>query len=235
MSLSDRIFSAPVLSERRVQIGDPTPTPRLVIDPRPQTVKDAEQRHAQRITALNTRHQEALETAYRNGYNDGATLARDEAQSEVKRATDIVSSFRAEVLRTRTEWCRVYEEQMVALVCHALERILGDRPPVAERVLHALRRAFACLGEGDRITVRCHPDDMEFVRQAVESPAGEDIATRRIQVVADDMVQSGGCLLETDLGIVDARVEQQLRILRGTLMEAATAAGAEGDASPASR
>lgn len=235
MSSSDHVVSAPVLSPRRVRIGDPTAMPRLVIDPRPQTVKDAEERHARRITALNVRHQEALETAYRNGYNDGATLARDEAQADVKRAANVVTSLGAEMTRTRSEWCKVYEEQMVALVCHALERILGDRPPVAERVLHALRRAFACLGEGDRITVRCHPDDMEFVRQAVATSSGDEIGARRVQVMADDMVQSGGCLLETDLGVVDARVEQQLQILRGTLMEAATAAGTEGDASPASR
>ncbi len=235
MSSSDRVVTAPARSPHTVRIGDPTATPHLVVDPRPQTVKDAEERHAHRITALNARHQEALEAAYRNGYNDGATLARDEAQAEVERAANALASLRDEVTRTRDEWCKVYEEQMVALVCHAVERILGDRPPVAERVLYALRRAFACLGDGDRLTVRCHPDDLEFVRQAMETPSGDEVGARRVQVVADEMVQSGGCLLETDLGVVDARVEQQLRILRGALMQSAKAAGPEGDASPASR
>ena len=30
------------------------------------------------------------------------------------------------------------------------------------------------------------------------------------------------CLVETDLGVVDARIEQQLRMLRGALIDAAT-------------
>ena len=223
MSSSDRLMTSPRLSTQRIRVGDPASVTGMTIDTRPQSVQEAEARHALRITALNEQRQTALETAYRNGYNDGAALARAEAHAELERAAKLNASLLSEFTATRRDWFAACERQAVELVCHAVEAVLGERPPDADRILHALQRAFACLDESDRATVRCHPDDVEFLRDAITQPGSEITASRRVKLVADDGVQPGGCLVETDLGVVDARIEQQLRMLRGALLDTAMA------------
>jgi flagellar biosynthesis/type III secretory pathway protein FliH len=221
MSSSNRLISAPQLSTQRIRVGDSASSTGVSVDSRPQSVLEAEAHHSQQIAALAVQHQTALEAAHRNGYNDGAAMARAEAHAEVDRATKLNASLLIQMTATRRDWFAVCEQQSVELVCHAVEAILGERPPSADRILHSLRRAFECLDEGDRVTVRCHPADADFLRNSIAQPGSEITATRQVKIVADDGVQPGGCLVETNLGIVDARVEQQVRMLRGALLDAA--------------
>jgi type III secretion protein L len=141
-------------------------------------------------------------------------MARSESES-------VMASLTSEFTRTRAEWFAASEQQVVELICQAVEQILGERPRNPEHVLHALRRAVSRLGDEDRATIRLNPDDLEPVRRALEKNASELVGSRRVRLAADDAIRPGGCLVETELGIVDARVEQQLRILRGALMDAA--------------
>ena len=154
--------------------------------------KDAEASHKLRMSALTDQHQTALEAAYHNGYNDGAVMARAEANTEVERAAKLNASLLNEFTRTRRDWFAACEQQTVELVCHAVEAILGERPPSGDRILHALQRAFECLDEGDRVTVRCHPADAEFLRDSIAQPGSEITASRQVKLVADDGVQPGG-------------------------------------------
>ena len=119
---------------------------------------------------------------------------------------------------------------MVEIICRALEQILGDRPPHSDRVARALRLAFEQLSGGDRVTVRCHPDELEFVQKALASSLGEKSEFKRVRVLADEQVGVNGCLVETELGVVDARVEKQLAILKGVLTESKPAPSEESAA-----
>jgi flagellar assembly protein FliH len=192
-------------------------------------VQEAEEHHARHLAALQTQHQAAREEAYRNGYNDGAAMARDSAAAELDRAARFVETLHAELVRTRREWFEAYERQMVELVCRALEQILGDRPSAAEPVGRALAAAFARLEETDRVTVRCHPQDLKLIREHRDSQANSPAGSLQIKWVADEDIRPGGCLVETSLGVVDARVEQQLAILRGVLWDALPQAGTDAD------
>jgi len=220
MSFSERVRRSLVLSPRHVRVGDASAGGTIAIDLRPQSVQEAEEHHARRIAALQQQHQAALEVAYRNGYSDGAAMARDTAAAELEQSARFVETLLAELVRTRSEWFETYERQMVELVCRALEQILGGRPPTAEPVSKALRDAFTRLGDGDRVTVRCHPEDLKLIRERAECSSEEFVGSRQVKWVADPDLRPGGCLVETTLGVVDARVEQQLAVLRGALWDA---------------
>ena len=68
--------------------------------------------------------------------------------------------------------------------------------------------------------------------RAVEMAIGEGLLpkngdTARLELVADERVELGGCLIETDGGTLDGRLETQLKRLRDTLLDAARAPAAE--------
>lgn len=219
MSLSDRVIRTPQVSTCHVRVGDPRSAAPVVFDHRPLSVREAEARHAQQLAALQTQHQAALEDAYRKGYNDGVALAQADHEKERQRQSTLIATLIEEFARTRRDWFAASEHQMVELIACALEQILGDRPATSDHILHALRRAIAELDEGDRAAVRCHPDDLPLIQEACEQHPELLRGAQRIRMIADDAIQPGGCLVETDLGVVDARIEQQLRILRGTLKD----------------
>src|SRR4029079_15914005 len=56
-----------------------------------------------------------------------------------------------------------------------------------------------------QITVRVHPDDHPLVAQG----ASEGLAARAGRLLADSSIARGGCLVESDIGVVDASVPER--------------------------
>lgn len=198
------------------------------IDPRPHSIREAEAEYRREITDLREKRQAELEAAYRSGYEDGAGMARDDCAKETARLTEWLRNMAKAIADARAEWFGANERQAVELACAMLEQILGDRPAVYERIHHALTRAFEQLAGGDRVTIRCHPADLEFVQKFLGSQIDEIASFKRVRVLADEQIGVNGCLVETELGIVDARIEQQLALLRGALLDHAPAIGEAG-------
>jgi flagellar assembly protein FliH len=69
------------------------------------------------------------------------------------------------------------------------------------------------------VTLKVNPKDLDLVREHrkewVEAVEGMGTLT----VEADPAIARGGCVLETDAGDVDARVEERLAMLNTALLE----------------
>ena len=72
---------------------------------------------------------------------------------------------------------------------------------VAEQALDAL------LLSARHIVIRVHPDDHALIA----SGSAEAIAARGARLVADAQVGRGGCRVESDIGLVDATIDERWR------------------------
>jgi flagellar assembly protein FliH len=72
-----------------------------------------------------------------------------------------------------------------------------------------LTRALEHVVEQDQIVVRVHPDDLHYATEIKEElgQARGDIKTLTVQ--GDTSIGRGGCLVESSLGTIDARIEAQ--------------------------
>lgn len=219
-SLSEQVLRQVPVSPRHYRVGEAARGIAQAVDPRPFTVQEAERQHAGELARLTSRLKAAEEASHSRGYEEGAAAIKAEAAVEIERLQALIESLTADFVRSRMVWFNANERQMVEIVCLAIEQILGDRPPDANRITRALRLAFEQLANGDRVTVRCHPDELEFVQQVLAASPEEKSEFKRVRVVADEQIGVNGCLVETDLGVVDARIEKQLAVLKGVLTEA---------------
>lgn len=224
-SSSERVLRSAPVSLRHYRVGEALRGISKPIDPRPHSVREVEEEYKQKFSRLQESKQSELEAAYQSGYQDGAAMARDDAQREIKRLGEWLRNLATGIANARGEWFAANERQVLELTCAMLEQILGDRPAVYERIHHALEQAFEQLAGGDRVTIRCHPNDLAFVQKVLSSDLEELAGFKRLRIIPDEQVGVNGCLVETELGIVDARIEQQLSILRGALLDAAPSVG----------
>ena len=63
-----------------------------------------------------------------------------------------------------------------------------------------------------------NPEELERARSSQERIAEEAGPGKEIEIREDKSVSPGGCIVETDLGIIDARLETQLRVLEKALL-----------------
>lgn len=110
----------------------------------------------------------------------------------------------------------VLEGELVELVVDAVRKVIYGFDQ-EERVRQAVRGGLDLVRGSHKLLIRVHPQ-----RQAAISEQLDNIPHRfsSLEVVGDDQVAEDGCILESDLGIVNAGLEQQLQVieqvLRGT-------------------
>ena len=109
------------------------------------------------------------------------------------------------------------ERTLVDVIGEALRKIVGEMD-AEERIVLVVRNALNGLRGQQAVTLRVALDDEPAVRRdlaALLDASGRDNGFLRL--LADPRVQRGGCLLESELGVVDAGIETQLLALERAL------------------
>jgi type III secretion protein L len=147
----------------------------------------------------------AYEAEKERGYADGMAAAAAEAARQ-----------KLETVSTTLAWMEGVEGQMAELVLQATEKILGelDDAELIGRVVHSAMRV---MRNQKQVTLRVMPELVEPVRQQIARIMEGYPGVSFVEVAADARLRRGGCILESELGIVDASVDVQLDALRRAL------------------
>lgn len=112
------------------------------------------------------------------------------------------------------------EEEVVRLVIAIAEKVMGTVAAAGPELIRSVVRQALEKALGDRITVRLCPDDLRAL-MAGDHEFGDIIdRTRRLSFREDEAISKGGCVVETEVGTIDARMETQLAAIRKALTAA---------------
>ena len=170
--------------------------------------------------------QESREEGYRAGYEAGFASGEQEATRQVtQRANDEreahgaeLSAFIADMEATsRRAWAEM-EPEIIGLVFEIARKVIKmeveiNRDAAIEVVKNALRR----VADTTSLRIRVHADDLQTVRANREELYTLVDNIRQVEIVEDRRVGPGGCIVETDAGTIDARIETQLAEVRKLL------------------
>ena len=144
-----------------------------------------------------------------------APLDREGALAAV---TELLVSARAAAAAERA----AAKDVALVLARKMAEKIVGravelDPSIMGEIAGQALAASRARAGS---VVLRVHPDDLAAVEKSRPSWSQRIAAAADVHLVADDSVGRNGCVVETEVGRLDARLQTQLdaleRALRGT-------------------
>jgi len=109
------------------------------------------------------------------------------------------------------------EPEIIKLAIAVAEKVIGvianERPDVVKDVVRqALERSI-----GERIVVRLNPEDYKTVMS--ENYEFKDVVdrTKRILFKEDEGIVKGGCVVETEVGTIDAQLETQMEAIKKAL------------------
>jgi type III secretion protein L len=151
------------------------------------------------------RAQEAFEAERRRGYQEGYEQARLE---EAERMIDAVG-------RT-VDYLGSVETEMVELVLTAVRKIFSDFND-QERVLIVARGALAALRQQKQMTLRVEPGQCEPLKARMSELLADFPNVGFIEIVPDPRLQADACILESEIGSVEASIDGQIQALRKSL------------------
>jgi len=158
-----------------------------------------------------SRSREIEEKAYTEGYEAGERRALEHSQRKMEpvlrnfqQALEAIEQMKRKIRLTA-------ERETVDLALAIARKIVGQEISVQPQVIeNILQKALEKVEGQDSISIILHPDDLAHMQSAdnriCDLLAGYD----HLQFKADGSMQKGGCLIETEMGCVDARIEKQI-------------------------
>jgi len=89
-----------------------------------------------------------------------------------------------------------------------VHREIQADPEIVQTLVHV---ALSHAAERSPVTVRVHPLDHRAFLDKHPGWAEESGDGREVVIVADKTIERGGCLIQTECGDVDARIEEEFR------------------------
>ena len=102
------------------------------------------------------------------------------------------------------------------------EKIIGEELRSSpETIVSIARECLRGVRHEHSLTLRINPGQTEELQRNLNSLIETAGPGRRIQVVPDSAVAPGGCVVDSVVGVIDARLETQLRCLEEILLRVA--------------
>lgn len=159
------------------------------------------------------------EAAYREGHAEGLNEGRNAGAaeySEKRQRLDVLFTSARETIEQNLDGLA---DMAVEIVFESVAKILGAQ--FADRVgtEAVVREVIRQSKERSKLVVRVSPLDYEMLADS-RTELADAMNTGQVDFVADDLIELGGCVLETPSGSLDGRLEIQIQRFRETLLNA---------------
>lgn len=170
---------------------------------------------------------EAAASGYAEGYAAGFAKGEEEARAELNaRAEQERTALRADleafllhVETVRQQTWEAMEPEMIGLVFDLVQAVIHQEVEVNRTIaLASVRAAIQRVAASGALRIRIHERDLETVRAHRRDLLALLDGIDQVEIVGDQRISPGGCVVETDNGAVDATLETRLAAL-GSLLE----------------
>jgi flagellar assembly protein FliH len=161
--------------------------------------------------------------AYKKGYEAGREEGYKEGQAEVMRLIDRLGTIVSSAVDIRDDIIRSSEKLMTEMILMIARKVIKDE--IVERrevVINNIKEAINRVKERDRIDIRVNFADLDMTTAHKDQLIKMMESLKKVNIYEDSRVERGGCIIETDVGAVDARISTQLDTIEEAIRNTST-------------
>jgi flagellar assembly protein FliH len=158
----------------------------------------------------------AYESGFRQGERAGMEIAEKKLEVVMRRYSDAVY----ELGNARSKLYVEVERQVVKLALEVARKIVHREIHADREVIQSLVKVALSHAAGkSAVTVHLNPVDYNYVLEQRNNLTSGEEGNREIVLLADKSIERGGCVVRTECGDVDARIEEEFRELERGFFE----------------
>lgn len=158
------------------------------------------------------------EESYKKGFSDGIQAGRLQILQEIEKDLNLIRSLTEGVQRLREEIYERIETEVVEMsLAIARKVIYGVADQYREIVTAAAKEAIKKASDREMLKIKINPVDYEVLNKRRTELVQCIDGIKSILFEVDESVQPGGCLIETNQGDIDARIDSQIRVIEGEI------------------
>lgn len=143
----------------------------------------------------------AFEKERQRGYREGLEKVKaEQAEHMIEQVARSVDYF------------ETIEKRIIDLVSASVKKIIYDYRD-HDRTVAVVKSALSTVRNQKQVLIRVHPSALEEMQNKINSLLAEFPGIHYIDVVSDNRLARDGCMLETDIGLVEVNIEYQLKVI----------------------
>lgn len=199
----------PIIPQRTVV--DVVPQPVMPQRPASEAEVKKSKNEAQKI--IEAARQEAggiKEEAKEEGRQEG----RQEASSRIEEAMETLNS----AVKERKKIISDSENEILRLSLKVAEQIIRSEVSLHRDVcLNIVSEAIARISDREQVIVKVNREDAEYLKRYKDRLAGMLDGVKSFSIIEDANIEPGGCVIETNLGFIDARIATKIKSIEEAL------------------
>ena len=155
-----------------------------------------------------------VKQAYAEGFAQGERDAQALGEQRMAPLVATLENMMTELTAMRQKSQTQIENEVVELALHIGRKVIGHELKTNRNAVAAIvREALKYVEDPEKICIRLNPADIQQLQNAQIDIGSTGRHGDRIQFKEDRSIEAGGCLVQTEYGEIDARVEEQLRTI----------------------
>jgi flagellar assembly protein FliH len=154
------------------------------------------------------------------GREQGRREVREALRAQAQAFEELVAGLTASIQREKQKLIEAFEPQLIRLACAIAGRLVRrELEQDRETVGRIAAQAISLANEKEKMNLRLNPEDLHEVRQQSDRLKALHEEIKELILEEDPRIERGGCIIETVVGNVDARIERQLAELGRELLD----------------
>jgi flagellar assembly protein FliH len=154
------------------------------------------------------------EAAFQKGFLEGKKVGFESGSKKADSVTDSLNQTLGQLENIRQEIYQEIEKEVTQLALSIARKIVCHEVKTnQETVTCVAREALSRVNNPAKIKIKLNPDDLQFIQNTQSQLSHFLHNVDHIRFEAEASIQSGGCLIETDRGDIDARIEKQFQAI----------------------
>ncbi|MDR1894726.1 MAG: flagellar assembly protein FliH [Spirochaetales bacterium] len=183
-------------------------------------IKEAEGKAEEMIAAAQAKVDAVTREAYEKGLAQGREEGWQDGQQEVARLSEQFHKVISAAIEKRREIIDETETQLINLVLQISKKVVkviseNQKNVVINNCIQALRKLRS---RGD-VIIRVNLEDVQMTSDHINDFMKMVESVRTITVMEDSSVDRGGCIVETDFGLIDARISSQFKEIEEKILD----------------
>ena len=157
---------------------------------------------------------EIEEKAYAKGFARGEKAGIESGNEKIESAVKSINKGLSELIKIRQDIYLETEQEIVKLAMAIARKIVCNEIRVnKDTVVNVVKEAVKKVEGSEKVKVKLRCKDFEFIKNEKPTMIDKIMNIENAGFIVDESICDGGCIIETESGDIDARVEKQFQAI----------------------
>jgi flagellar assembly protein FliH len=154
---------------------------------------------------------QAYDEAYQLGLQNGFKSAVEQRLQEINQAVDDFQVLVNSIHTIKTDLVHQNEAHIMTTIFRIAEKIAyGHIAENPDLVLPVIKESIELAQSDDEVTILVSPEQIDFIENLKKLSNRDFDFLKNIRLQPSNTIVSGGCIVETNYGVIDAQVETRV-------------------------